>query len=133
MTIGHTLVGKGKEGVVVLHGWFGDYAVFEPTFNALDLDAFTYAFMDYRGYGKSKAMTGDYSMKEIAADALGLVNELGWDQFHLIGHSMGGKVAMTCALQFANSGPGQHKDAETMNHRGHKNGDTLSALAATIA
>jgi pimeloyl-ACP methyl ester carboxylesterase len=35
-------------------------------------------------------MTGDYSMPEIAADALALADELGLDRFHLVGHSMGG-------------------------------------------
>src|SRR4051794_38129334 len=34
--------------------------------------------------------TGDYSMAEISADALALADELGWETFDLIGHSMGG-------------------------------------------
>ena len=54
MTIGHTIVGSGPEKILVLQGWFGDYLVWEPTFNALDTNSFTYVFMDYRGYGKSK-------------------------------------------------------------------------------
>ncbi|MDX1595024.1 MAG: alpha/beta hydrolase [Gammaproteobacteria bacterium] len=89
MTIGHTLVGAGRRKVLVLHGWFGDHTVFEPTFRSLDLDRFTYAFVDYRGYGKSREMTGKYTMREIAADALELIEELGWETFHLVGHSMG--------------------------------------------
>ena len=31
MTIGYTLVGNGAEKVMVFHGWFGDYSVWEPT------------------------------------------------------------------------------------------------------
>ena len=98
MTIGHTLVGNGKERVVVLHGWFGDYEVFGPTFTSLDKDTFTYAFIDYRGYGKSKGVTGEYSMKEIAGDTIELVNILGWSNFHLVGHSMGGMAMQRVIL-----------------------------------
>lgn len=90
MIIGHTLLGNGAEKVVVLHGWFGDHTVFAPLFPMLDLDTFTYAFIDYRGYGKSKGMQGKYSMQEISADIVALVDSLHWDRFHLLGHSMGG-------------------------------------------
>jgi len=46
MIIGHTIYGSGKEGVIVLHGWLGDYTVFEPMLPYLDTDTFTSAFMD---------------------------------------------------------------------------------------
>ena len=98
MTIGHTIVGSGKQKVLVLHGWFGDYEVWEPTFNSLDKDTFTYVFMDYRGYGKSRDINGDYSMGEIASDAISLTNDLGFDNFHAVGHSMGGMAIQRLIL-----------------------------------
>lgn len=98
MSIGHTIVGTGAEKVLVLHGWFGDYSVWEPTFNSLDKDTFTYVFIDYRGYGKSKSITGNYTMSEIASDAIELINTLNWDEFHLIGHSMGGMAMQRVVL-----------------------------------
>ena len=98
MAIGYTVVGSGSEKVLVLHGWFGDYAVWEPTFSSLDKDAFTYVFMDYRGYGKSSDLEGSYSMNEIAADAISLVTSLGWNEFHIIGHSMGGMAMQRVIL-----------------------------------
>ena len=98
MTIGHTLYGRGAEGVIVCHGWFGDSKVFDPMLPWLDLDAFTYAFVDYRGYGKSKSMTGEYTVGEIASDVLALADSLRWGRFHVIGHSMGGKVVQRVAL-----------------------------------
>lgn len=93
MTIGHTLIGSGENRVIVLHGWFGDHTEFEPTFNYLDRANFTYAFIDHRGYGKSKDIKGDYSISEMAGDVIELAEELGWHEFHLVGHSMGGMVA----------------------------------------
>jgi pimeloyl-ACP methyl ester carboxylesterase len=89
MVIGHTIVGNGSEGVIVMHGWFGGEA-FEPMLPFLDTDTFTYAFMDYRGYGKSKSAKGEYTMSEIAGDVAGLAEHLNWSKFHLVGHSMGG-------------------------------------------
>lgn len=90
MTIGHRSLGHGDHKVLVLHGWFGDETSFAPLQEALSLDEFTYVFMAYRGYGLSKQQRGDYTMAEIAADALALADELEWESFSLIGHSMGG-------------------------------------------
>jgi pimeloyl-ACP methyl ester carboxylesterase len=98
MIIGHTLCGHGPEGVIVCHGWFGDSKVFDPMLPWLDVDAYTYAFVDYRGYGKSKSMTGKYTVAEIASDVLALADSLRWKRFHVIGHSMGGKVVQRVAL-----------------------------------
>ncbi len=98
MTIGHTICGSGKEGVIVLHGWFGDHTVFAPVMPYLDTETFTYAFMDYRGYGQSRNFEGEHTMEEITADALSLADHLGWQRFHLIGHSMGGMALMRIAV-----------------------------------
>ena len=90
MTIGHRTLGHGPHKVLALHGWFGDESCFDPMRDAFSLDEFTYAFMAYRGYGLSRQQRGEYSMKEIAADAIDLANALEWESFSLLGHSMGG-------------------------------------------
>jgi pimeloyl-ACP methyl ester carboxylesterase len=59
----------------------------------LDRSRFTYAFHDYRGYGRRRHVTGQYSLNELVADALATVDALGWDRFAVLGHSMGGVVA----------------------------------------
>ncbi len=90
MVNSHIVVGSGDAHVLVLHGWFGDAKSWQPVLDLLDENTFTYAFMDYRGYGGSMDASGDYSLAEIAADALALADERGWERFSLVGHSMGG-------------------------------------------
>ena len=90
MTLGYETMGKGGHKVLVLHGWFGDHTTFNPMKDALSLDEFTYVLPDYRGYGKSKSIRGDYAMAEISKDAIELAGSLGWDRWSLVGHSMRG-------------------------------------------
>ncbi len=82
----------------MLHGWFGDHTVWAPTFPFIDRDKFCFVFIDYRGYGRSRGISGEYSIKQISADAVELAGHLGWDKFYVIGHSMGGLAAQRIAL-----------------------------------
>lgn len=94
----HKQIGDGPLKVAVIHGWFGDHRAFETMFDFLDVERFTYAFVDIRGYGNSRDQAGDYTMMEIAADVLALADDLGWNSFHIVGHSMGGKAAQKVAM-----------------------------------
>jgi pimeloyl-ACP methyl ester carboxylesterase len=87
---GALIVGHGPHKVIALHGWFGSADGWGPFVDSLNREAFTFAFMDYRGYGSRLAEAGSYTMAEISADALALADALGWAEFSLIGHSMGG-------------------------------------------
>lgn len=102
MIIGHELIGTGPQKVLVLHGWFGDHAIWAPTYPFLDRAKFTYAFMDYRGYGASREIEGEHTMKEISADAIALANHLGWQAFAVVGHSMGGMAAQRVGVDAGN-------------------------------
>lgn len=96
--IGHEVVGHGPHKVLVLHGWFGDHTIWEPTYRFLDQDLFSYAFIDYRGYGLSRDMGGERSIEQISADAIALADHHGWERFSVIGHSMGGQAAQRIAV-----------------------------------
>ncbi len=92
MTIPQTVVGRGPIHVIALHGWFGSATGWGMLPQLIDQDAYTYAFLDYRGYGTRLSVAGSYTVPEIAADTLELADQLGWDRFALIGHSMGGSA-----------------------------------------
>jgi pimeloyl-ACP methyl ester carboxylesterase len=98
MSIGHAVIGNGAQKVMVLHGWFGDHTIWAPTWPFLDKTRFSYAFPDFRGYGASRAMAGSHTMQEIAADTLALADHLGWGEFAVVGHSMGGMAAQRLAV-----------------------------------
>jgi len=95
----HQTVGNGPVKVVVIHGWFWDHRVFAPMFDCLDGARYTYVFPDIRGYGNSRDLSGDFSIGEVAADAIALADQLGWREFHVVGHSMGGKAAQKVAME----------------------------------
>ncbi len=96
--IWHQTIGHGPIKVVVIHGWFWDHRVFSPIFDCLDPNSYTCAFIDIRGYGNSRNVLGNYSIGEVAADAVAVADQLGWRDFHIVGHSMGGKAAQKMAM-----------------------------------
>jgi pimeloyl-ACP methyl ester carboxylesterase len=99
MTSSHVSIGSGDHHVLAVHGWFGSARGWGSLPDFLDRSAYTYTFMDLRGYGDRKHVAGEFTIEEAAADAIALADELGWDRFSVIGHSMGGKVAHQVLLQ----------------------------------
>src|SRR5258708_15063554 len=94
----HKTIGNGPTKVIVIHGWFWDHGVFTPIFDCLDTASHTYAFVDIRGYGNSRNVSGEYTIGEVAADAIPLADQLGWREFHVVGHFMGSKAAQQGAM-----------------------------------
>lgn len=55
--------------------------------------------MDLRGHGLSGVTAGPYSMSLLARDALGLLDALGVRQAHVLGLSIGGRIALQMAAE----------------------------------
>ncbi|MBF6065178.1 alpha/beta hydrolase [Nocardia terpenica] len=87
------LVGGGTVRVIAAHDWLVPTGAWGPFCDYLDGERFTYALLDARGYGARRSVTGEYSMREWARDIIALADQLGWDEFCLVGHSMGAKAA----------------------------------------
>ena len=87
------IIGNGAHKVLCLHGWFGSATGWGPWTETLDTQHFSWAFIDYRGYGARLAEEGEFTIADIAADALAAADALDWPSFSMLGHSMGA-VAM---------------------------------------
>jgi len=97
--IGHKTYGHGLEKVLIMHDWFCDSTSYDAIIPFLDTTLYTYAFMDLRGYGKSKSIQGECSVEEATQDAIALADHLKWNRFHVVGHSMSGMIAQRIALE----------------------------------
>lgn len=87
------LVGTGPRHVIAFNGWLGDAGSWGSMFDAIAPECATFALLDYPGYGAARTAPGPYGFARHAARALSLADELGWQTFSVMGHSMGG-VAM---------------------------------------
>lgn len=87
------LVGRGSHGVIGVHGWFGPDNTWSALPGAVDLESNTFALFPLRGYGSRVEEPGERSIDAAALDVIALADELGWETFSVLGHSMGGKTA----------------------------------------
>lgn len=92
-------VGDGEHQVLCLHGWFGSADGWGYWPEVADATSYTWWFPEMRGYGARRGETGDFTMREYAADALAFADEQGIDRFSVVGHSMGGKAAASLLAQ----------------------------------
>ena len=92
MASSYVTVGSGDHHVLAIHGWFGSAGSWGSFPEFIDESAYTYVFMNLRGYGDRKQVTGEFTVDEAAADALAVADDLGWDRFSVVGHSMGAKI-----------------------------------------
>ena len=98
MTVAHEVHGNGPQHVVVMHDWMSTLRSYDDVRPYLDTERFSYAFMDHRGYGGSRGMSGTNSLREASQDVVDLADHLGWDRFDLVGHSMSAMVAQRVVL-----------------------------------
>ena len=68
-----------------------------PQVRALEQNFQTLLF-DNRGIGRSLPCTGSVTIETMAEDARALMDEVGWESAHVVGHSMGGVIAQQLAL-----------------------------------
>ena len=94
---------SSAEGVlrrwVFLHGLMGFGLNFRKIAQLLESRDESLVF-DQRGHGRSWHPLSGYAPKDYAEDVQGIVTELGWERFILVGHSMGGRNALYYAWQY---------------------------------
>ncbi|MBK6668985.1 MAG: alpha/beta hydrolase [Actinobacteria bacterium] len=92
--------GAGGEPLLLVHGFTGSKEDFGDEMERLAARGFHVVAPDLRGHGSSDQPgdEADYSLAVFADDMWALADAVGWDRFHLLGHSMGGMIAQVMVL-----------------------------------
>ncbi len=97
MMLNYKKIGYGEKKVVIMHGLFGSSDNWQTL--AKQLEDADVILPDLRNHGKSfhsDAFTYDLMAEDIAE----VIAHEGWTDIYLVGHSMGGKVAVAFAMKY---------------------------------
>lgn len=82
--------------LVLLHGYPLDHHLWDDVAPLLQ-DTFDLIVPDLRGFGGSSTVESFYTMEDMASDIAALLDQLGIQKAAIVGHSMGGYVALAFA------------------------------------
>ncbi len=94
--IAYDVAGKGSPALVFIHCWSCDMGFWKdqvPYFS----QKYTVVTLDLAGHGQSGTARKDYTIQSFAEDVAAVVREAGLKKAILVGHSMGGPVALEAA------------------------------------
>lgn len=95
--ISYEITGEGEPLLMIMgflsdaRMWILQTAAFSPHYKCITFDN--------RGVGSSSSPPGPYSMEQMAADAIAVLDDAGIDRAHVLGISMGGAIAQHVALK----------------------------------
>src|SRR4051794_40375708 len=96
--VSYRTAGSGPP-LVLLHGIANSSQTWEPVADQL-AQRFTVIAPDLLGHGASATPRGDYSLGAHASGVRDLLTALGHERVTVVGHSLGGGIAMQFAYQF---------------------------------
>jgi len=95
----HYLTGGRGAPLVVVHGGSEGARAWRENMEALS-ENYTVYVPDLPGFGHSQSIKGSYYIPELVEFVDRFSRSLGLQSFHLMGHSLGGGVALSYALKF---------------------------------
>lgn len=97
-TVHYEVFGRGRP-VLFLHGWMGSWRYWYPTIEQVEKKYRAYSF-DFWGFGESRRKSTPESIHNYSRQVIRFLDALGIDRVLLVGHSMGGMVALKTALDY---------------------------------
>ena len=96
---GPTSASDDGDAVLLLHGFPETSASWEPIMEALAAEGYRAVAVDQRGYsaGARPPEVTDYAVAHLVDDVYAIADELGIDEFHVVGHDWGSVVAWSVA------------------------------------
>ncbi len=85
---------SANKTLLFIHGWPANHQMFEYQFNQLPILGYRCIGVDLRGFGKSSNPWSSYSYDRMADDIRVIIDTLQLESITLVGHSMGGAVAI---------------------------------------
>ncbi len=96
MPIAYSVEGEGETAVVLIHGWSCDRSYWRDQIEPL-MASYKVVSLDLAGHGSSGDERAAWTMPAFGADVQAVVEALGIERAVLVGHSMGGPVALEAA------------------------------------
>ena len=94
----YEVYGRGRP-VILLHGWLGSWGLWQETMTYLGRYYRTYA-MDFWGFGESGKKRDSYAVLDFVTLVDQFMEQLGIESAPLVGHSMGGTVSLSVAINY---------------------------------
>ncbi|MBN2548445.1 MAG: alpha/beta hydrolase [Anaerolineales bacterium] len=94
----YEVYGRGRP-VILLHGWLGSWGLWQETMAFLGRYYRTYA-LDFWGFGESGKKRESYNVQDFITLVDQFMEQLGIERAPLVGHSMGGTVSLSVAIQY---------------------------------
>ncbi|MCG6861431.1 MAG: alpha/beta hydrolase [Chromatiaceae bacterium] len=88
--------GEGEVTLVFIHCWTCNHRFWSSQIEHFSQNH-RVVWLDLAGHGDSRSQRSDYSMEAFGEDVEAVVNQVGGEKVILVGHSMGGPVAIEAA------------------------------------
>ncbi len=92
------VVGRRGQPIIFLHSWLGSWRYWLPTMDHISEKYRAYA-LDFWGFGESDRSRETFSIPDYVSMTIKFMDKLGLTRANLVGHGMGGMVAVRTAAQ----------------------------------
>lgn len=125
--VAHTVTGSGP-AVYMAHGIGSRKEMWQPIVDGL-ADRFTCVAYDQRGHGESPITPVPFGLDDLIDDLEALRTNLGHEQIHVMGHSLGGQIGPRYAQRF----PANTASVVALSTAAGRTDEDRRKLAAVIA
>jgi len=99
LKVNYKIAGEGP-AILVLHGWGGSSGSWNRLQEILAQKGYQVVIPDFPGFGKSVTPREPWSLQNYTEFITNFIQQLNLENFYLIGHSFGGRIAIRFVTQY---------------------------------